>query len=234
MGIKKPNAALISTAIIWASLLFAGVMLTSCSILSKESKQPESMVEDTREFDRITTILDTMQNSLNEQKSSMENLKQRIETLEKAKETVKIPKISMEQQTSTLKKEPVPEDTKPSLLYKKARSLLLEENFPKASELFKAFVVQHPGSPLADNALYWLGECHYALGDFPDAIKVFKEVVDSYPKGGKVPDALLKTAYSYLSLGDSDRAHHYLKLVVKGYPFTPAGEKAEQKLKTFQ
>jgi len=49
-----------------------------------------------------------------------------------------------------------------------------------------------------------------------------------------VPDALLKTAYAYLSLDDADRAHHYLKKVVKQYPFTPAGEKAEQKLKAFQ
>ena len=83
-------------------------------------------------------------------------------------------------------------------------------------------------------ALYWLGECSYSLEEFPKAIQTFKELVDRYPKRGKVPDALLKTAYAYLSLDDSDRAHHYLKLVVKRYPFTPAGEKAEQKLKAFQ
>ena len=122
----------------------------------------------------------------------------------------------------------------PALIYKTARGLLLEENFKEAAKLFKNFVTQHPDAALADNALYWLGECSYSLGEFPQAIETFKELVDRYPKRAKVPDALLKTAYAYLSLDDSDRAHHYLKLVVKRYPFTPAGEKAEQKLKAFQ
>lgn len=253
MGIKPTSVIwgpFIRTALLGASLLFAGVMLTSCSILSNQNDQNEVSVsattneetpqmtastkkiaEDTQQPDQIINLLETMQNSLEEQKHSIEDLQQRIKALENPKKTVNLPDG---QQISTLKKEDTPAYTEPTLLYKKARSMLLEENFPGAGELFKAFMVHYPDSPLADNALYWLGECHYALGDFPDAIKVFKELVDRYPKGGKVPDALLKTAYSYLNLDDSDRAHHYLKLVVKGYPFTPAGAKAEQKLKTFQ
>ncbi len=124
--------------------------------------------------------------------------------------------------------------TKPGRLYKKARSLLLEGSFKKAEALFIQFIKKYPYNDLADNAFYWLGECHYTMGDYKGAVKIFKALVKKYPKGGKVPAALLKTAYAYLSLNDVNRANYYLKLVVSKYPFTEAGEKAELKLKTFQ
>ncbi|MCP4718853.1 MAG: tetratricopeptide repeat protein, partial [Desulfobacteraceae bacterium] len=93
---------------------------------------------------------------------------------------------------------------------------------------------QHPKHNLADNAMYWLGECHYSSGQYAKAVAVFKDLVKAYPKAEKVPDAILKTGYSYLSLDDINRAHHYLKLVLTKYPFSPAAEKAQEKLKEFE
>ncbi|MDY0221080.1 MAG: tol-pal system protein YbgF [Desulfobacterium sp.] len=206
------------TSMVTASLLFAGVMLlASCATVSK-SPQPGTPLEE------IQTELTTLDQRI----AALESLETRVTTLEKTVKT----KIYNEE--STLNQEPQPVYTNPVLLYNRARSLLLEENFQGAAGLFKEYVKQFPDSELADNALYWLGECHYSQGEYQTAIKIFKDVVTLYPKREKVPDALLKTAYSYLILDDSDRAHHYLKLVVKGYPFTQAGEKAEQKLKAFQ
>ncbi len=124
--------------------------------------------------------------------------------------------------------------TEPILLYKEGRSALLEEEFDNAIKLFTEFLERYPHNDLADNALYWIGECYYAVADFQKAIVTFKKVVEKYPRGMKVPDALLKTAYSYFSLKDKNRAHHYLKLVVEKYPFSEASEKAQIKLKTFQ
>jgi len=124
--------------------------------------------------------------------------------------------------------------TEPSQLYKKARNLLLKGDTTNAAQLFETFVAQHPGHSLADNAMYWLGECHYSSGRYTKAVIVFKNLVKSYPKAEKVPDALLKTGYSYLSMDDINRAHHYLKLVLTRYPFSPAAEKAQEKLKEFE
>ena len=53
-------------------------------------------------------------------------------------------------------------------------------------------MVQHPDHSLADNAMYWLGECHYSSGQYAKAVTVFKKLVKAYPKAEKVPDALLK------------------------------------------
>jgi tol-pal system protein YbgF len=124
--------------------------------------------------------------------------------------------------------------TEPSQLYQKARGLLLEGDLINAAQLFETFIAQHPNHSLADNAMYWLGECHYSSGQYKKAIGVFKELIKAYPKAEKVPDALLKTGYAYLSLDDVNRAHHYLKSVLTKYPFSPAAEKAQEKLKEFE
>ncbi len=218
------------TAALAASLLVSGVMLGSCAGVSG-----------TPEPDRTATVLERIQaqvEDLDQRLCLVERLEPRITALEAQARTAAAPEQPVAPGTgnTTNSRETASGGAhmQPTQLYNSARSLLLEENFPGAARLFKNFVIRYPDSELADNALYWLGECHYSLGDFQEAIQTFKDVVALYPHGGKVADALLKTAYAYLSLDDADRAHHYLKLVVKGYPFTPAGEKAEQKLKAFQ
>ncbi|WDP88598.1 MAG: tol-pal system protein YbgF [Desulfobacter sp.] len=122
----------------------------------------------------------------------------------------------------------------PAQLYKKARTLLLAKEYNNAADLFTTFAQKHPDHSLADNAVYWLGECRYTTGQYKEAVTVFKSLVKSYPKAEKVPDALLKTGYAYLSLDDINRASHYLTLVIKKHPFSPAAEKAQIKLKEFQ
>ncbi|WP_161626897.1 tol-pal system protein YbgF [Desulfospira joergensenii] len=122
----------------------------------------------------------------------------------------------------------------PVQLYQKARNLLLEGDAVNAAQLFQSFADHHPNHSLADNALYWLGECYYSLGRYTKAVEEFKNLVKTYPKAEKVPDALLKIGYSFLSMDDINRAGHFLKQVLKKYPFSPAAEKAEIKLKSIE
>ncbi|MDD9304837.1 MAG: tol-pal system protein YbgF [Desulfobacter sp.] len=122
----------------------------------------------------------------------------------------------------------------PAKLYEKARTLLLANETDNAADLFATFADKHPGHALADNALYWLGECYYTTGEYQKSIEIFKTLVKQYPKAGKVPDALLKTGYAYVSLDDANRASHYFKQVIKKHPFSLAAKKAQVKLKEFQ
>lgn len=119
-------------------------------------------------------------------------------------------------------------------LYKQAMGVFRTNDFIAAEKLFDDFLKQYPDDPLADNALYWAGECHYAQKEFADALIKFKEVINRYPQGSKVPDALLKIGFSYFSMGDKEQAKNYLKKVVTNYPFSSAGTKAEEKLKELQ
>jgi tol-pal system protein YbgF len=107
-------------------------------------------------------------------------------------------------------------------------------DYESAASLFEAFAEAFAKDDLADNALYWAGECKYTKKKFTEAIKRFKRVVEEYPSGSKVPDALLKIGFAYISLGDKDSAETYLKQVVTRYPFSSAGAKAEERLKTLR
>jgi len=125
-------------------------------------------------------------------------------------------------------------DLNPVKLYNKGRVLLLERHISRARTLFSDFVKKFPDHELADNALYWLGECSYTTGNYEKAAEIFKTLVQAYPKSPKVPDALLKTGYSYISLDDVSQATHYLRQVITRYPFSPAADKAQQKLSQTQ
>ena len=116
-------------------------------------------------------------------------------------------------------------------LYKKALLVYKDRNYGKAAAIFNSIFENYPSHNLADNALYWTGECFYAQKNYKGAIRAFKKVLEKYPGGSKVSDSLLKIGYSYLALGDKTNAQSFLKKVVKQYPFTPAGSKAGEMLK---
>ena len=201
--------------------------LFSCSSFDFFKKGPDLVVQEKKKDTPYPLKQDTL-------KQEVENI-QRISTLEDEVLVLEKKLSGLENQLSAQK--PVVyqvADTAPAQLYQKARNLLLEGDSTHAAQMFKTFVVQHPDHGLADNAMYWLGECHYSSGQYTKAVTVFKKLVKAYPKAEKVPDALLKTGYSYLSMDDTNRAHHYLKLVLTQYPFSPAAEKAQEKLKEFE
>jgi len=125
------------------------------------------------------------------------------------------------------------QDNNPPDLYKRARHSFLKENYTHAAALFTKFIKNNPKDSLADNAAYWLGECHYYREKYTKAILTYKNLVRKYPASEKVSDAVLKTGVSYYSLYDLDHAYHYLKQVITRYPFSPAAEKAREIIKDF-
>ncbi len=122
----------------------------------------------------------------------------------------------------------------PGNLYKNSHIFLKKKQYPEAQRGFAAFAEKYSSHSLADNALYWLGECHYTQGQYREAVQVFNTLRKRYPKGEKVPDALLKTGYSYIALKDIPRAKKYLSMLLKTYPFSLAAPKAQEKLKELE
>ena len=124
----------------------------------------------------------------------------------------------------------VPE--KPDQLYDSAFSALKARKYDKAAKRFQTLAQTFPEHSLADNSLYWLGECKYAQSDYDGAISEFRNLVKAYPEGGKVPDALLKIGYAAIQKGDIELGKTTLKQVISDHPFSEAAAKAEAKLKT--
>ncbi len=90
---------------------------------------------------------------------------------------------------------------------------------------------QFPDSPLADNALYWIGECRFSQKRFDEAIDAFNEVILTYPDGDKIAAAYLKKGISYMELGKKDEALAAFKLLVAKYPLQEEAKIAQDKIK---
>ncbi len=118
----------------------------------------------------------------------------------------------------------------PEELYNTAYADFLKGNYPLAIMGFEEYIEQYPESELSDNALYWVGECHYSQKEFEKAIAVFTEVIGKYEGGDKTPDAILKKGFSYLELNQTAQGVVQLQGLIEKYPHTQAARTAKQKL----
>jgi tol-pal system protein YbgF len=114
--------------------------------------------------------------------------------------------------------------------YQAAFALLKDSQYDRAIAAFQRFLVAFPGSQLADNAQYWLGEAYYVNKSFPEAQNAFQRVVDKYPQSRKRPDALLKIGFCQYESKQWDLAKATLTQVTTQFSDTPAGHLAQQRL----
>jgi tol-pal system protein YbgF len=126
---------------------------------------------------------------------------------------------------------PAAANISPSEAYRMAYNDYLKGNYDLAIESFKLYRQQFPDSPLADNALYWIGECHFSQKKYLEAIDDFNEVTVAYPQGDKVAAALLKKGISFMELGKKDEALAAFKLLVSKYPLQDEAKIAQDKIR---
>jgi len=119
----------------------------------------------------------------------------------------------------------------PQEVYNMAYSDYLKGNFQLAIDGFKIYKEQFSGSPLADNAQYWIGECYFSQTKFEEAIKEFNDLILDYPQGDKISAAYLKKGLSLLELGKKEEALSVFKLMISKYPLAEETKLAQQKIK---
>ena len=116
-------------------------------------------------------------------------------------------------------------------VYNMAYSDYLKGNFDLSVGGFKMYRDQFPDSPLADNALYWIGECYYSQRKFDDAIDMFNELILAYPQGDKIAAAFLKKGMSFAETGRKEEAMAAYKLLITKFPVEEETRIAQQKIR---
>jgi tol-pal system protein YbgF len=122
--------------------------------------------------------------------------------------------------------------------YEAAFRLYRAGDYQAAVDRFQAFVQAHPNSDYADNALFWMGECHQKLGDFVLAAVTFERVHKEFPNGNKVPDALYRQAVALVEIGRQkgerveyeSAAREVLQRILDEYPRSERAEEARTQL----
>ncbi|HUU36751.1 MAG TPA: tol-pal system protein YbgF [Candidatus Desulfaltia sp.] len=126
---------------------------------------------------------------------------------------------------------PPPTGLSPQEVYNTAYADYLKGNFDLATDGFKIYRDSFPDSPLADNALYWIGECSFSQRKFIEAIDEFNELILNYPQGDKIAAAYLKKGLALAELGRKDEALVVFKLLTSKYPMEEEARIAQEKIK---
>lgn len=128
-------------------------------------------------------------------------------------------------------KAPISPQLSPQEVYNTARSDYLKGNYQLAVEGFQLYLGNFPQSPLADNAVYWIGECYFSQEDYERALEQFNNLILNYPQGDKVPAAYLKKGISLNNLGEKQKALAVFKLLVSKFPLEEETKIAQEKIK---
>ena len=128
-------------------------------------------------------------------------------------------------------RQPQPTNLSPQEVYNTSYADYLKGNFELAVEGFKMYRASFPDSPLADNALYWIGECHYSLGRFAEAIDDFNDLILNYPQSDKIAASYLKKGLALAELKKRDEALAVLRLLVSKFPLEEEAKIAQEKIK---
>jgi len=119
-------------------------------------------------------------------------------------------------------------------LYDTAYSDYEKGNYELASDGFTTYREQFPSSPLADDALYWIGECYFSQKKYDKAVDEFNDLVIGYPLSNKIATAYLKKALCLVEMKKKDEAIGVLKLLITKYPLEEEAKSAQEKLKELQ
>jgi len=126
---------------------------------------------------------------------------------------------------------PLDPNLSPQEVYNMARSDYLKGNFDLAIEGFSIYGQHFPESPLADNALYWIGECYFSQSQYENAIERFNSLILKFPGGDKIAAAYLKKGISLIELDKKEEALSVFKLLINKFPLEEETKIAQQKIK---
>lgn len=119
----------------------------------------------------------------------------------------------------------------PESIYYTAYSDYIKKNYDLAVEGFKQFIQLYPDHGLADNSLYWIGECYYSQKKYQDAVNTFNRLKTDYADGDKVPDAILKQGFALIEMGSQNEGIDALKELISKFPLSEEASLAQQKIK---
>lgn len=110
--------------------------------------------------------------------------------------------------------------------YRQAIALFGGGRLDDARSAFQQIFDRDPSGDLADNALYWIAETHFAQAKYGEAIEIYRRIMEEYSQHNKAPDAMLKAGLAYARLGDLDMARQVLEQLTDRYPYSIAAANA--------
>ena len=114
-------------------------------------------------------------------------------------------------------------------LYQSGLRFFNSRSYEKAIAMFADCLSKFPDGEYKDRARYWIGECHYQLGNMEQAIEEYKKVF-SYQNSTKADAAQFQIALAYQKLGQIERSRAEFRRLVERYPASSYVERSKKYL----
>ena len=119
-------------------------------------------------------------------------------------------------------------------VYKTAIQSLQDQDFEKASSLFKFFVDNFKDEEKLPLSFFWLGEIALIQNNLISSEDYFLELVSLYPSHYRAPLAHKKIGDIFLKKNEIDKAKEKYNFVIREYPNDAASSLALQLLKNME
>jgi tol-pal system protein YbgF len=126
--------------------------------------------------------------------------------------------------------QPPPSQLDPQSLYNSGYNDYLRGDYDLALQSFRLFE-NFPGTELADNAAYWIGECYYRQGRYSQAINQFDNTISRYPGSDKLAAILLRRGDSLVKIGYRLNAAAQLEQLIGQFPTSDEAAIARKRLR---
>ena len=119
-------------------------------------------------------------------------------------------------------------------VYKSATQSLQNQDFEKASSLFKFFVDNFKDEEKLPLSIFWLGEIALIQNNLESSQEYFIQLVNLYPSHYRTPLAHKKIGDIFLKKNEIDKAKDKYNFVIREYPNDAASSLALQLLKNME
>jgi tol-pal system protein YbgF len=123
---------------------------------------------------------------------------------------------------------PIAPGTSPQRIFDTAQADYYAGQWDLCVRGFEMYLGYFPKSQLADQAQFYIGECHSSQGTWQEAVAAYNQVIASYPRGTSAPDAYYKRGLALEKLGQLDRARESYDGAIKNFPDSSAARLAKQ------
>ncbi|MBF0432038.1 MAG: tetratricopeptide repeat protein [Fibrobacteria bacterium] len=113
-------------------------------------------------------------------------------------------------------------------LYHQAREDYIIGKYKLALKGFQTVFDKDAGGSYKDNALYWIGECHYKQKNFKEAVTYYQRCVQEFPHGNKKCSALFKLGMVYKSLQQKEECSSSWKNLMTNCPSSNEAFRAKE------
>lgn len=175
-------------------------------------------------YDKNSTAVDTLMNSVQELTKQISSLKQKIQDLEI---------VQKNNQNNINAQSSVSEQVSPSEIFNNAYNDFLVGRYELAEMGFRTFLKKYPEHVLAVQAQYYIGESLYSRSNWTDAYEEYKKVESSYQNSEFIPSARLKMALCLELLGKKNETIIVLKSILQDFPKSAEAFTAKEKLKVY-